>query len=79
MQMIKMSDTAYNTGNPAIPLRDKINSVTGTTFNLIIVLIQLVRQEEKVIQHTCSLYSQFTYLPPISWFYIFSIIALAQY
>lgn len=79
MQMIKMLDTAHNTGNPVISLRNKINTVTGTTCNLIIALIQLARQEEKVMQHTCSLYSKFTYLPPSSWFYTFNILALAQY
>lgn len=79
MQMIEMSDTAYNTANPAIFLRNEINLATGTTYNLIIVLIQPERQEEKVMQHTGSLYSQFTYLPPISWVYIFSMLTLAQY
>lgn len=50
MQIIKMLDTAYNMGNTVISLRNKINSVTGTTYNLITALIQVVTQEEKVIQ-----------------------------
>lgn len=38
-------DTAYNTGNPVIPPRNQINSVSGTVYNLIIALLQLERQE----------------------------------
>lgn len=39
MPKIKMLDTAYNTGNLVISLTNKISSVTGTTYNVIIVLI----------------------------------------
>ena len=74
-----MLDIAYNTGNPVISLRNKINSITGTTYNLITAMIQLVRQDKKVMQHTHSLHSQSTYLPLSSWFYIFNLLALAQY
>lgn len=47
MQMITLLDldTAYNTGNPVIPPRNQINSVSGTVYNLIIALLQLERQE----------------------------------
>jgi len=57
MQMITLLDTAYNTWNPVISPTN--SSVPGTVYNLIIALVQLEKQEGKVLQQMFIIFLTF--------------------